>query len=453
VTYSNIHVPGIISTPHHEVWWWLAKRSGRIAGLSLQLCLLAHPDAKLSLDKLHEMTYWMKPLETLIGIPSVHLGVECRTIINDRDHLCLTQWLKRIGEKINHLTMALVISEDRLKLEEFAEAAAACQSIDLMIEHDFNTAINLAELAPLGDSLQCLTCCRDWGSGGGDTRFLKGLSALDSFQQLTSLVLFNEDLTADQPWAQLAKLTSLKELSLKVDAHGDSSPLSMLTRLTSLEGPSFSSLQPLSALQQLQRLKASCSSTSLHGLAGLSSLTELEFTRADGLRSLEGIGSGVAELSIRGASDLVSLAGIEGCSSLKHLFLEGCRLSSLPPLGGLSSLERLSLSMCRLTSLRGLCGSTLQSLSLRYCSYLTDLCGIEQLTALKELEIASCGVTSLQPLSLLGEGLQNLSVHDCRRVQEVVLELPHIQPKAKVEVWGTGMRQVVLAGGVSIAVS
>jgi hypothetical protein len=409
---------------------------------------------------------WTLPLQTLFGIPSVQLEVEWEGSIADRDHLCLNQWLRQHGKSINHLTVQVYISEDRLNLREFAEAAAGCRSINLSISQptyfsdDEEEAIDLAELTPLVSSLECLTCDPDYFG------ILRGLSALSSLQHLTSLSLLNADLVDEEPWDHLSQLTSLRQLSLEMRVTGDPSPLSALTRLSSLclesKGPrhdhavdrfGFSSLQPLSTLQQLQTLELhsyACTATSLQGLAGLGSLKgfELLLDIAGGLRSLEGIGSGVAKLSIVGASDLVSLAGIEGCSKMKSLGLHWCGVSLLQPLVALSSLERLSVSHCDVTSLEGLCGRSLQSLSLDCCKSLTLLSGIEQLTALKRLEVKRSNVTSLQPLSQLGEGIEYLIVEWCRKVQEVVLELPHVQPTADVSISGSGVREVVLAGGV-----
>jgi hypothetical protein len=69
------------------------------------------------------------------------------------------------------------------------------------------------------------------------------------------------------------------------------------------------------------------------------------------------------------------------------------------------------------------------------------------------LELTICDeVTSLEPLSQLGEGLQELKVYGCRRVQEEVLELPHVQPTAVVDVEESNVREVVLAGGLRRAV-
>jgi hypothetical protein len=459
VTYSNIHVPGTIRSPAHQVWQWLAKRSGRVASLSLQLCVAIQKNGAAGIDELLKLT---QHLQTLSGIPSVQLEVEWEGTIVDRDDLCLNQWLRQHGQIISHLTVQVLVTEDRLTLRDFAEAAASCRSIDLAILHDSSQAVKLGELAPLAGSLWSLRCkCNPYHDFGR----LRGLSALNSLCQLTSLYVLHEELTNEQPWDYLAKLTNLKQLSLEVSANGDPSALSALTRLSSLYLHSrdaslaapftFSSLQPLSTLQQLQTLQLcshACTATSFQGLAGLSNLQNMELMiTGSGLGSLDGLGPGLAKLSIQGASELVSLAGIQGCSRLTSLALRCCGVSSLQPLRGLSSLEKLHLYECCVTSLEGLSGmlsTSLQSLGLYHCSSLISLSGIEQLKAMKRFAVVACGVTSLQPLSQLGEGLLELTVSECSRVQEVVLELPHIQPTTKVMLYASGVREVVLAGGV-----
>jgi Leucine-rich repeat (LRR) protein len=450
VTYSNIHVPGTTCSPAYQVWQWLAKRSGRVAGLTLELLLVMAED---------EASEWMQPLQILSGIPSVELRrVFWGGTIADRNHPCITQWLRQHGQNTQYLALEARISEDMLELRELAEAAAVCKSIDLSIVHEPNQVIDLAELAPLSGSLRCFTCECDTDDG-----ILSGVHAFSSLQQLTALKLRDGSSTTEEPWEHLAKLTNLVQLAIAVSASGDPSPLSALTNLSSLsltskdtvhaDPFSFSSLQPLSTLQKLEALQLTwhaCTAPSLQGLAGLSKLKKLDLYVSSGLESLEGIGPGVAVLSIQGASDLVSLAGIERCSSLKHLSLTDCGVSSLQPLRGLSSLEGLGGDdHSSPTSLEGLCGTSLQSLSLSHCRSLTSLSGVEQHEALTSLMVESCGVTSLQPLSQIGEGLQALLVRNCREVQEVVLELPNVWTTAHVDVYKSGVREVVLAGGVS----
>jgi hypothetical protein len=452
VTYINLFWAAAISSPGHPFWQWIVRRSGRVDGLSITLSVGENDD---------ELSAWMQPLQTLSTIHSLQLRVEWVGIIDDMDHTCVAQWLKQHGQLISHLTVEVEVSEDRLKLREFSEAAAPCRSISLAIQHD-GEEVDLADLHPVAGSLKRLTC-----ETRGDHDSIIGASAFSSMSQLTYLELLREDFQNEEPWEFLARLPSLQQLDLSARATGDPSPLSALTQLTSLHlqscghlapdrAPfSFSSLQPLSTLRQLEVLQLdtyACAATSLQGLAGLSSLKLLELKYADNLMNLEGISSGLTNLLILSAHDLVRLAGIEGCTSLEKLTLDDCGVSSLRPLMGLSSLKQLAVSQCNVTSLEGLRSMSLQSLTLKGCHCLTQLSGVEHLSALTSLEVRDCGVTSLQPLSQLGEGLQLLTVCWCKEVHEEVLELPHVQPTADVVVVYSNVKEVVLAEGVRRAV-
>jgi Leucine-rich repeat (LRR) protein len=453
VTYRNLSLAGVISSPDHPVWKWLAKRSGRVAGLDLNLRLgmLDHGADQLP--------GWVQPLQILSGIPDVQLRVDCIRTIERMNHPYIDQWLKQHGQLISHLSVGLHLRDDRLKLKDFAEAAAPCRDIDLLIQHPSSQVVDLADLVPVAGSLRSLCCC---SSGHGSVR---GLNAFTSMSQLLDLCMEEEDLESADPWDSLGRLTSLQQLDLSVSASGDPSPLSALTRLTYLNlhisqleaddyNPcSFTSLQPLSTLQQLELLQLggqACGAASLQGLAGLSNLKRLSVCGAGSngkLKSLEGISPTVTRLCIIEAP-FVSLSGIECCASLSSLSLHGCGVSSLQPLRHLSSMKELEVYDGRLTSLEGLSSMAMQSLSLDVCSSLCSLSGVEHLSALQSLAVINCGITSLQPLSELGEELQELEVLSCSHVREVVLELPHVQPTADVEVEFSNVREVVLAGGV-----
>jgi Leucine-rich repeat (LRR) protein len=415
-----------------------------------------------------EHDVWLQPLQTLSGIAGAQLRIDYGGRVNSLDHPCIDLWLKQHGKRISHLSVAVDVSKNRLKLRDFADAAAPCRSIDLTVTHSYDQVLDLFDLEPVAGCLHHLSC-QSFVSLPGS---FVGASALNGLPQLTSLHLDNEDLASEEPWELLAKLTRLQELGLAVGAIGDPSPLSALTGLSHLYlnsmkglGPhgttpfSFSSLQPLSTLQQLEVLRLAgpaCAATSLQGLAGLSNVKQLDlqFSRFDPgmLKSLEGICPGVTNISIWSAPDLVSLAGIEGCASLEKLSLQMCGVASLQPLRGLSNMQDIMLHGCSLTSLEGLCGMSLQSLTLTECDLLTQVSGVEHVPALKSLVLVECGLTSLQPLSQLRKGLQELKVYGCRQVQDEVLDLPHVQMTADVVVRESNVREVVLAGGVRRAV-
>jgi hypothetical protein len=456
VTYSNLSLAAAITSPDHPVWQWLEKRRTHIAGLSLELRVDVDDDpAPQSLPD------WMQPLHTLSSIPDVQLKVEWVGVIADLDHPYIDQWLRQHGKLISKLTVEIDVSDDRLKLRDFSEAAASCRSIDLTMVH-IGQGIDFTDLAPVAGSLLYLYCEPDGGYGS-----LRDLSAFRNMTQLRGLQLDRELFPGGEAWGLLAKLTGLQMLSLEVIASGDPSLLSALTGLSALslysrrelepDDPalfSFSSLQPLSTLQQLQVLHLgtnACAATSLEGLVGLSKLESLEirFNRSRGrLRSLEGISPGVIELCIFMAPDLVSLVGLEGSTRMEKLSLQCCGVSSLEALSGLSSLKEVMVSQCSLTSVEGLNSSSLQTLTLAYCSPLPQLGGFEHLSTLQDLAIVHCDdLTSLQPLSQLGKSLQKLTVEGCLKVQEEVLELPYVQPTADVVVTCSNVKEVVLAGG------
>jgi hypothetical protein len=406
----------------------------------------------------------MRRLRDLSGIPGVQLRIKWDDIVYDLDHShIIVQWLKQHGHMISHLTVDVRVGEVRLKLREFVQAVAPCRSIDLTIQHHHDQVVVLADLLPLAASLRGLTCkgnC-EWRQVLGR---LTGASALSSMSLLTSLNLMNMDLRSEEPWGVLASLTSLQQLSLKLMASGDPSPLSALTGLSSLHlksfwearnAFSFSSLQPLSTLQQLEVLRLggqACAATSLQGLAGLSNLKELSLESAD-LRHKHWDGYREAEIPVEDAFGLVSLAGIEGCSSLESLSLTDGPISSLQPLRGLSNLKELNVVYAKMTSLEGLDMRSLRSLRLENCPSLIQLSGLEHFSALQFLELMLChGVTSFQPLSQLGEDLKKLSVCYCAGVQERVLELPHVSLSADLDITSRKIKEVVLAGGVRRAV-
>jgi hypothetical protein len=461
VTFRNLLLTAAISSPDHPVWQWLDKRRRHIAGLDLTLRLeLLGVDATQDADQLPD---WKQPLQTLSGISGLQLRVELVGGIADLHHPFLAQGVKQHGQLVRHLTVEVHVSENRLKLRDFSEAAALCRSIDLTIRHPPRHVLDLADLDPVAGSLQRLTCSPTGERVNTyDLGRFRGGSALISLSQITALHLdrevWVEDFEYEEPWGLLATLRSLQELSVRVRADGgDPSQLSALTRLSTLklhslwsgalaaDGPapdSFSSLQPLSTLQHLEELylgEYACAATSLQGLAGLSNLKlrglESNHTRGNTIITLEGVSPTVKEFSMAFSLDLRDVAGIERCTSLEKLVLHECGVSSLQPLRGLSSVKHLMVSMCpMLSSLEGLNNMSLQSLSLTGCEDLYDLSGLEDFSALTSLEFVHCPLTSLQPLSQLGEGLQKLRVYDCLGGEDEVLELPHVKPTAEVVV-------------------
>ena len=449
VTYRNLHFGKPVKSLGHRFWPWLAKREGRIAGLTADVRLLRVGGLG------------PEQLQVLFRIPGLHLTIHYDSEATAPLEAFVTKVLRPHGHLIDHLIAPVRIKEEELTLQDFGEAAAACRSLDLTARQYSEEPFDVGALDPVAGSLVRLNL-----ASPGSLFSNSSLRKLSSFSRLSLLSLKHVALEAQDSWLLMAQLTNLKQLSLQIAASGDPSPLSALSGLSSLEIGSydvvqegliirhtFSSLQPLSTLQQLEELELyakACTATSLHGLAELSRLERL---RLEGpmLKSLEGLSMGLTVLGILKAPQLVSLAGFEHLQGLQKLALFDCGVSSFQLLAALGSLGDLSLSSGTLTSLVGLEGNLctcLQSLRLSFCRELKQLSGIEGLTALQRVEIFYCGVTSLQPVGQLVEGLQKLRVTDCRSVQEEVLELPHIQPTPDVNIQHSNVKEVVLAGGV-----
>jgi hypothetical protein len=190
VAYSDLLFEADISSPDHPFWQWLAKRSGRITGLGVKLRLEANERG--ATEDTDQLSVWVQPLQTLCGIPGVQLRVAWVGSIEYIHHSCIAQWMRQHGHLISHLTVEVDISNDWQMLREFAEAAAACRSIDVTVRHDWEDEVDLSDLDPLAGSLQSLRCdC--WGT-------IAGTSALSSMSQLTALCLDHDHFTHEEPW-------------------------------------------------------------------------------------------------------------------------------------------------------------------------------------------------------------------------------------------------------------
>jgi hypothetical protein len=185
--------------------------------------------------------------------------------------------------------------------------------------------------------------------------------------------------------------------------------------------------------------------------------------------SLEGLNpTAITSLSLGCLPGLSSLAGLSALQCLRELRIETCAgITSLGPLSRLPSLQDLvighrkhvpSLVGVMVTHLGLPCvdslagtqtlASCLKSLS---CGSLHDLKGVEELTELQKVELRWGGFTSLQPLAVL-QHLRELTVLGCGGVVESILVLPHFPPSGSINVIGSRVTVVVLAGGVHMAV-
>ena len=502
VSYTDIQFLKRITSAHHPIWQWLAKRQGRIDSLTLKidLCALYNIPQSWRVQvgvAFEQLGTAGDPLQQLHSMPLVHL--EVYGYIGRINGSPLSQLLRLHGRLLEKVSVCVMPGiQGGLPLQEACECMATCRSIKLDLCEAVQPTLNISCLTRLRQSLVQL----DLSSFGNNSpRSLDSWSTISSLTRLTALRIENCKLPSEDPWAPVAALgVSLRDLNMwKVAADGDATPLSALTGLTFLQvfgrpepvplagdegvAPlpfSFSSLQPLSTMQQLQTLWLAdygLSATSLEGLAGLSSLRTLTLSKCRELVSLEGVSTTLTYLSISFAPAVGGLQGLGSLGRLQQLELKCCGVTSLEPLAtGLRSLTQLEISedqsgmvvdangddvpvgagvVPALISIRGVegLGSCLRHLCLVNCRSLQSICGLEKLHALKDLNLLGCGVTSLQPLGMLrAEGLRCLTIAGCSQVQEEVLEMPYVPATmVSVMVEGSNLREVVIAGGAKRA--
>lgn len=155
---------------------------------------------------------------------------------------------------------------------------------------------------------------------------------------------------------------------------------------------------------------------SVDGLKGLSSLKILSLTDCTSLQNVDGL-KGLAslqELNLTGCTSLQNVDGLQCLTSIQAIFLRDCTaLRSVNPLKSLTSLPSLSLRGC--TALQNADGleslTSLEQLDLSGCTALENVDSIKGLTSLKIIYLAGCSkITPEQFAALraaqLGTGMQ-----------------------------------------------
>ena len=111
-----------------------------------------------------------------------------------------------------------------LTLGDFCEAAVSCKSLELHVLEDVEGPLELSALAVLAGKLVKLSIV---GEDEDDNGSLGDLRSLACLSHLTALEIRKEDLMVGDPFAALAELGSLQDLSLVVGAYAD--PLTTLS--------------------------------------------------------------------------------------------------------------------------------------------------------------------------------------------------------------------------------
>ena len=210
------------------------------------------------------------------------------------------------------------------------------------------------------------------------------LTGLKHAVNLTTLYLWNNEISDFSP---LADLKSLEQLSLWDSKISDISPLADLKSLERLylSGNEISDLSPLTDLKSLERL-----SLWDNEISDLSPLTDL--------KSLEWL-----SLSSNKISDLSPLTGLK---SLEWLHLGGNEISNVTPLAGLTKLTHLNIVSNMIQDVQPLSGlKNLTQLWLRWNS-ISDVNPLAKLGNLEVLDLRNNRIRTVRSL----EGLRNSDI-------------------------------------------
>ena len=199
MTYCNLRLDKPLRSLGHPFFRWLAKRHGRIAGLTAELQLVTVHDSE--------------QLQLMFSIPGLHLALRYDAELTSPDDLFMTKLLIPHGHLIDHLCSVVRINLGGLKLQDFCQAAAPCRSLDLTVKGSSEDPFNVGAITPVAQSLVRLTLkttslffCK-----------LENVSSLSLLSQLTSLSLHAIDLQAEEPWIHVGGLTK-PEAAFLVDS-------------------------------------------------------------------------------------------------------------------------------------------------------------------------------------------------------------------------------------------
>jgi Leucine-rich repeat (LRR) protein len=268
---------------------------------------------------------------------------------------------------------------------------------------------------------------------------LKGLhnpcdiSVLPELEDLTDLSLDSMGIDSIM-LVHIAPLTWLQRLYLPNNGIGPLSHLSALTALTVLDLSSNSVLEltPLGGMGALQYL--GLSQNAIEDLAPLGSLGNLRTLLLDRNRilSLKGLAvlTRLETLNVSFNPRLTSLSEVAGLTSLTVLKASNCQIGgSLPSFSRLTSLRELSLASNGITDIEGLRGLTaLQTLTLTHNSIeslapLSDASGLQTLNASNNsIESISSlrGLPALAALSVENNFLRTLTpLRECPALRNV----------------------------------
>lgn len=232
---------------------------------------------------------------------------------------------------------------------------------------------------------------------------IENITGISSYPQLRWLTI--QDCTGLKDLNDLAKLTSLTNLTLSNLSISDLSPLANLTNLEKL-GVSFcpvTDISPLANMPALESLNISSTDVTSLPVGGTTSVTTFSCGGiASHLTDITNISGWLGENASIDFSllEITDLSGIEKVGSLRTLNLAGSKVSneSLRYLKDLSIREVL-LDSTTITNVSGLAGNTgIEEIYLQG-STVSDVSALATCTALKKINISGTAVTDISALA------------------------------------------------------
>ncbi|WP_341883879.1 hypothetical protein [Synechococcus sp. UW140] len=230
---------------------------------------------------------------------------------------------------------------------------------------------------------------------------------------------------------RLSGFTALEDLEIILNRNKDDSETEQIADLSV-----FGELPKLRNLRIANEDHYANKSLLIKSLDGLkaSLLEELEASDL-GLESIAAL-SGCKQLksiNLRNNSDLSSIEALSGCSTIEVLQLDETGIVSLEPLSAATNLKKININCCeKLKSIKGLNAIQLESFELGGLN-IASLDGIEYLTSIKELELASLyKLKNLTQLSKLDK-LEKLELYHLKSLKELP-EFEHLDGLRSVSI-------------------
>ena len=230
---------------------------------------------------------------------------------------------------------------------------------------------------------------------------------------------------------RLSGFTALEDLEIILNRNKDDSETEQIAGLSV-----FGELPKLRKLRIANEEHYANKSLLIKSLDGLeaSLLEELEASDI-GLESIAAL-SGCKQLksiNLSNNSDLSSIEALSGCSTIEVLQLDETGIVSLEPLSAATNLKKFNINCCeKLKSIKGLNAIQLESFELGGLN-IASLDGIEYLTSIKELELASLyKLKNLTQLSKLDK-LEKLELYHLKSLKELP-EFEHLDGLRSVSI-------------------